>query len=80
MDQRTRKLMTMYLAFHPRDDVDILYVLRIFGGRGVTSIEVTIEALKQRLEDYVEKGEGRWITATRNNCDNTGINRMKKTA
>ena len=28
MDQRTRKLMTMYKALHPRDDVDRLYVSR----------------------------------------------------
>ena len=28
MDQRTRKLMTMHKALHPRDDVDRLYVLR----------------------------------------------------
>ena len=26
MDQRTRKLMTMHKALHPRDDVDRLYV------------------------------------------------------
>ena len=26
MDQRTRKLMTMHKALHPRDDVDISYV------------------------------------------------------
>ena len=28
MDLRTRKLMTMHLALHPRDDVDRLYVSR----------------------------------------------------
>ena len=28
MDQRTRKLMTMYTTLHPRDDVDRLYVSR----------------------------------------------------
>ena len=28
MDQRTRKLMTMHKALHPRDDVDRLYVPR----------------------------------------------------
>ena len=28
MDQRTRKLMTMNKASHPRDDVDRLYVSR----------------------------------------------------
>ena len=26
MDQRTRKLMTMHKALHPRDDVDRLYI------------------------------------------------------
>ena len=33
MDQRTRKLMTMHKALHPRDDVDRLYVSRKEGGR-----------------------------------------------
>ena len=28
MDQRTRKLMTIYKALHPRDNVDRLYVTR----------------------------------------------------
>ena len=28
MDQRTRKLMTMHKALHPRDDLDRLYVSR----------------------------------------------------
>ena len=28
MDQRTRKLMTLHKALHPRDDVDTLYVSR----------------------------------------------------
>ncbi len=39
MDQRTRKLMTMHKALHPRDGVDRLYVLRKQGGRGLASIE-----------------------------------------
>ena len=33
MDLRTRKLMTMHKALHPRDDVDRLYVPRKEGGR-----------------------------------------------
>ena len=33
MHQRTRKLMTMHKALHPRDDVDRLYVSRKEGGR-----------------------------------------------
>ena len=39
MDQRTRKLMTMHKALHPRDNVDRLYVSRKEGGRGLASTE-----------------------------------------
>ena len=39
MDQRTRKLMTMHKALHPRDNVDKLYVSRKERGRkGLTSV------------------------------------------
>ena len=68
MDQRTRK--------HPRHDVDRLYVSRKEEGRGLASIEDSIDALIQRLEDYIQKHEGGLITATRNDTDNTMVNRM----
>ena len=55
MDQRTRKLMTMHKALHPRDDVDRLYVSRKEGGRGLASIEDSVDASIQQLEDYIEK-------------------------
>ena len=74
MDQRTRKLMTMHKALHPRDDVDRLYVSRKEGGRGLASIEDSVDASIQH-----EKHEGGLITATRNNTDNTIDNRMTKT-
>ena len=38
MDQRTRKLITMHEEFHPRDDLDRLYVSRKERGRGIASI------------------------------------------
>ena len=38
MDQRTRKIMTMNKALHPKDDVDRWYVPRKEGGRGLASI------------------------------------------
>ena len=44
MDQRTRKLMIMHKALHPRDDVDRLYVSRKEGGGGLTSIEDSVDA------------------------------------
>ena len=71
MDQRTRKLITMHKALHPRDDVS-----RKEGGRGIASIEDIVDASIKRLEDYTEKHNGRLITAIRNDTDNTIDNRM----
>ena len=69
----TGKLMTMHKAFHPRDGVDRLHVSRK-GGRELTSIEDSVDASIQRIEDFTEK-RGEWlITATRNNTDNTRTN------
>ena len=76
MDQRTRKLMTIHQALHPRDDVDRLYVSRKEGGRGLASIEDTGDRSIQRLEDYIEKHERELITAIRNDIDNTIDDRM----
>ena len=76
MDQRTRKLMTMHKALHPRDDVDRLYVSRKEGRRGLASIEDTVDASIQRLEDYIEQHERGLITAIRIDTDNTIDERM----
>ena len=76
MDQRTRKLMTMHKALHPRYDIDRLYVSKKEGGRGLATIEDTIGASIQQLEDYIEKHERRLITAIRNDTDNTIDERM----
>ena len=76
MDQRTRKLMTMHKALHPKDDIDRLYVSRKEGGRGLASIEDSVDASIQRLDNYIKKYKGGLITATRNNTDNTIANRM----
>ena len=76
MDQRTRKLMTMHKALHPRDDVDRLYIPRKEGGRGLASIEDTVDASIQRLKNYIQKHDGGRIKAIRNDNDNTMDNRM----
>ena len=66
----------MHKALHPRDDVDRLYVSRKEGGRGLASIEDSVDVSIQRLEDYIQKHEGGLITATRNYTENTMNNRM----
>ena len=76
MDQRTRKLITMHKALHPRDYVDRLYVSRKEGVRGLASIEDSVDALIQRLKDYIEKHERGLITTIRNDTDNMLDDRM----
>ena len=71
--------MTMHKALYPRDDVDRLYVSRKERGRGLASIEESVDASIQRLEDYIDKHEGGLITAIKNNTDNTMTNKMTKT-
>ena len=61
MDKRTRKLMTMHKALYLRDDVDWLYMSRKEGERWLTSIEDSVDASIQRLEDYIEKRGRRLI-------------------
>ena len=46
------------------------------GGRGLASIEDSVDASIQRLEDYIEKHEGGLITAIKNDTDNTVTNRI----
>ena len=75
MDQRTRKLMTMHKVLHPIDYVDRRYVSRKEGRRGLASIENSVDASIQRLEDYIEMRRWRLITATWNNTDNMRTNR-----
>ena len=66
----------MHKALHPKDDIDRLYVSRKEGGRWLSSIEDNIDILIQELEDYKKKSKERLITATRNNTNNTRINRI----
>ena len=57
--------MKIHKTIHPRDDVDRLYLSRKEGGRGLVSIEDSVDASIQRVEDYREKHERGQITATR---------------
>ena len=66
----------MHKALHPRDDVDRQYVSRKEEGRGIASIEDSVDASIQRLEDYIQKHDGGLITAIRNDNDNSMDHRM----
>ena len=51
----TRKILTMNAAFHPKSDVDRLYVSRVNGGRGLISSEGCLRSEENRLGWYVKK-------------------------
>ena len=68
--------MIMHEALHPRDDIDRLYVSRKDGGRGLASIEDSVDTSVHRLEEYIQKHDGGLITTIRNDTDNTMDNRM----
>ena len=55
-DKRTRKLMTMYKAFYPRDGVDRQYMSRK-SRRGLATIQVSVDTSIQHLEDYIKKAK-----------------------
>ena len=62
----------MHKALHPRDDTDRLYESKK-GGRGLASIEDSIDALTRQLEYCIKKSKGRLITV---NTNNKRINRI----
>ena len=64
--------MTKHKALHSRDDVDSLYVSRKEWGKGLASVDASI----QRLEDYTEKHEQGMTTAIRKDTSNTTDDNM----
>ena len=41
LDTKTRKFLTMYKMYHPKSDVDRLFLPRAEGGRGLTQLELS---------------------------------------
>ena len=61
--------MTMHKALYPWDDLDRQYESRKEEGRGLASIEGSVDASIHQLEDNIEKHEGGQITAIKENTD-----------
>ena len=57
MDVKTRKLLTMFGAFHKRSSVDRLYMKRKDGGRGLISVLDCVNAEERSLFEYVKGSE-----------------------
>ena len=65
IDRKTRKLLTIYGALHPKSDEDRLYIPRKKGGRGLISMEDFVELAIRGLEVYVHGSEERLMQAAR---------------
>jgi len=52
LDRKSRKLLTMYKIFHPKSDVDRLYLGRHEGGRGLITVRRQLE-LKRIILDGI---------------------------
>ena len=53
IDRKTRKTMTIHRALHSQADVDILYIPRKNGGRGMISVEDCVEKEIESPKTYV---------------------------
>ena len=53
LDRKTRKKLTMYGAFHPKSNVNRLYLTRKEGGRGLIGAEETVRSEENNLGWYV---------------------------
>ena len=61
MDRKTRKLLTIYRAFHPKGDTDRLYFERAKGGRGLISVQDCISIEVESLRKYVQQSNERLL-------------------
>ena len=57
VNRKSRKTMTMYGAFHPKNAVNRLYIQRKEEGRGLMSVELCIREEKNSLGFYVANSE-----------------------
>ena len=57
MDQRTRKLMTMHKALHPRDDIDRLYMSRKEEGKDLPALKTALRHWYNDLKTTYKSAE-----------------------
>ena len=78
MDSRIRKLIKRHNAFHPRVSIDRLYVSRKERGRGLATIEDSVDESIQKLEGDINKRIEKLITEANDSNGPIRKNRKKK--
>ena len=61
LDRKTRKMMTIHRALHPRANVNRLYAPRKEGGKGMISIEDCVNIESRALGQYLKNSEDEWL-------------------
>ena len=71
LDRKTRKLLTIHGALHPKSNVSCLYVPRREGGRGLISVEDAINTEERNINVYISQSQERLLKAAwkRKNVD-----------
>ena len=65
IDRRIRKLLTMHNGFHPKSNIDWLYLSRELGCRGFTEVQDTVERAILGLRNYQGNSKEKLFTAAR---------------
>ena len=79
--RRTRKLLTMHNRFHPKSNVNRLYLSRSEGSRGLIGIQDTVETAILGFKNYVRNRKERLLIAARtieDDEDRETLNEYKK--
>ena len=63
--RKTRKMITLYGALHPKSDVDRVYLLRHKGGRGLITCETCVKAEENNLAWYNRNSNERLMAGVR---------------
>ena len=61
MDRRTRKVLNMYQALHPKLNVDRRYLPHSEGGKGLLSLEKCVNAENRSLGQYLKMNKDEWL-------------------
>ena len=57
--------MTMHNAFHPKSNIDCLYIPRNQGGKGLPAVKEAVKLTNLGLENYAKESRERLLTARR---------------
>ena len=63
--RKTRKMMTVHGALHPKSDVDLVYLPRQKRGRGLIGCEMSVKTQKNNLAWYVRISKERLMEEVR---------------